>query len=252
MPYRRRIQIKKSANIIEIESLSEKIWKAVLRRRTPLLILAGGILLFGIAVSGYLYFLDYSERRAQDMEYAAYTEYSKSSKLSGPDREKQVKTAIGLYQKILDTYPKTKTAALASFYLGNAYVDLKEYDKGIDDYQKALTSLSLDEMMRGVIHLRLGYAYLYKKEIEKALSEFAQVEKNPLTRDQDFAIYEIGKIFEGQGKKDQALGEYESLAKLYPSSPLTAEVSSKISEIKGNPANTANPGSAVQAAPPTK
>ncbi|MFI5304516.1 MAG: YfgM family protein [Nitrospiria bacterium] len=249
MPYRRRIQVKKPTNIIEIETLSERIWKGVQNRKTPLLILVGGILLFGVAISGYFYYSGLSERRAQDLEFAAYSEYTKSTKLSGAEKGKQLKSAIDLYQKIMMTYPKTKTAGLASFYLGNAYVDLKDYDKAIEYYQKSVTSLSLDEMMRGVVHLRLGYVYLYKNDNDKALSEFSQVEKNPLTRNQDFAAYEIGRIYEAQGKKNEALGEYESLVKTYPSSPLTGEVSSKISEIKGPSAATANPGTATPVVP---
>lgn len=247
MPYRRRIQVKRPAELIELETLSEKILKGFAARKTPLLLFFGGLLFFGIAVSGYFYFLSLSERKARDLEFAAYSEYSKKNRLSGAEKEKQIKLSMELYQKILSAYPKTKTAAIASFYLGNASVDLKEYDKGIEYYQRALTSLSLDEMMRGVIHLREGYAYLYKNETDKALSEFAQVEKNPLTRDQDFASYEIGKIYESQGKKGEALGQYESLVKAFPSSPLVAEVSSKISEMKGPAVAAGIPGTAPPA-----
>jgi tetratricopeptide (TPR) repeat protein len=247
MPYRRRIQVKRPPDIMELETLSEKLLKGFAARKTPLLIFLGGLLFFGIAVSAYFYFSGLSERKAQDLEFAAYAEYSKKNRVSGTEQEKQIKLAAELYQKILNAYPKTKTAAIAAFYLGNAYIDLKEYDKGIEFYQKALTSISLEEMMRGVIHLRLGYAYLYKNESDKALSEFAQVEKNPLTRDQDFASYEIGKIYESQGKRTEALGQYESLVKAFPSSPLTGEISSKIAEMKGPAAVVAVPGTATPA-----
>lgn len=249
MPYRRRVQVKKPQEFIEIETLSEKILKGFRERKTPLLILLGGILLFGIAASGYIFFSGRSEKKAEDMEFSAYSEYTKRSQMSGTERDKQTRLVIDQYQKILTAYPKTKTAGIASFYLGNAFIDVKDFDKGIESYQKALTSLSLGEMMRGIIHLRLGYAFLSKNDRESALSEFAQVAKNPLTRNQDFASYEMGKIYESQGKKSEALSEYESLIKSYPSSPLVGEISSRISELKGPPPAIALPGTAVPGVP---
>jgi predicted negative regulator of RcsB-dependent stress response len=249
MPYRRRVQVKKTADAIVIETWAEKILKGVRERRTPLLVLVGGILLFGTAVTGYYYFSSLTERKAQDMEFSAYSEYSKRTRMSGAEKDKQTQLAIEQYQKILDSYPKTKTAGIAAYYLGNAYLDLKNFDKAIDSYQKALTSISLGEMMRGVIHLRLGYAYLSKNEGEKALSEFAQVAKNPLTRNQDLASLEIGRIYENQGKKSEALSEYESLIKSYPSSPLVGDVTSRISELKGPSVVVSTPGTAVTSPP---
>ena len=250
MPYRRRIQVKRSPDLIQIETLSDKMRKGIQKWKKPLGILAGGVLLLGVAAAAYFYFSKETERKAEDLEFSAYSEYSKRTRLSGAEKEKAIRGAIEKYQQILDSFPKTKTAGLAAYTMGNAEVELKEYDKGIELYQRALASLSLSETMRGLIHLRLGYAYLAKSDPEKAISEFAQVEKNPLTRDQDFASYEIGKIYESQGKKNEALGEYESLVKSYPASPLVSEVSARISELKGISAVTAQPGSSPAAATP--
>ena len=56
MPYRRRIQVKKPADIVVLETFSEKIRQGFAARKTPLFIFFGGLLFFGIAVSGYFYF----------------------------------------------------------------------------------------------------------------------------------------------------------------------------------------------------
>jgi predicted negative regulator of RcsB-dependent stress response len=247
MPYRKRIQIKKELEPIQIETLFEKVLSTIAVRKTPLLILGGGILLFAIAFFSYTYFSGQSEKKAGDMEFAAYSEYAKKNRVSGAEQEKQIKLAIDLYQKLIAAYPKTKTASVASFYLGNAYVDIKDYDRGIESYKKALISLSIDEALRGVIHLRMGYAYLNKNEKELALKEFGEVEKSKLAQNQDFASYEIARIFEDQGKKTEALNQYESLVKNYPSSPLAADASAKAASIKG----PASPAPAVSAAPGT-
>ncbi|MBI1821355.1 MAG: tetratricopeptide repeat protein [Nitrospirae bacterium] len=248
MPYRKRIQIKKELEPIAIDSLTEKIWGAFLKKKASLLILSGGLVLFAIAFYTYTYISAQTEKKAEDMEFAAFSEYSKKNRMTGPEQEKQTKSAIDLYQKILSIYPKTKSAAIAAFYVGNSYVDLKDYDRGIEFYNKALT-FPLDEMMRGVVNLRLGYAYLNKNDKEQALKIFGLVEKTKLARDQDAASYEIGQIYESQGKKNEALAQYESLVKAYPSSPIAAEASARITALKGPPAaQNNNPSSSLSVA----
>ncbi|MHB8481131.1 MAG: YfgM family protein [Nitrospiria bacterium] len=250
MPYRRRIQIKKDLEPIAIESLTEKIWSAVVKKKVPVLILTGGLLLFSVAFFAYTYISAQTEKKSEDMEYAAYSEYSKKNRMTGAEQEKQIKSAIDLYQKILLTYPKTKSAALASFYLGNAYMDLKDYDRGIEFYHKALT-FPLNEEMRGIVNLRLGYAYLGKNDKENALKTFGLVEKAELAKNQDQASYEIGRIYESQGKKNEALGEYESIVKAYSSSPIAAEASARITSLKGPAAAKNNSPSPSTVAPAT-
>ncbi len=247
MPYRKRIQIKKELEPIQIETLFEKILNTMAERKTPLLILGGGILLFTIAFYSYIYISGQSEKKAEDMAFAAYSEYSKRNRVSGAEQEKQIKLAIDLYQKVISAYPKTKTASVASFYTGNAYVDIKDYDRGIESYKKALSSVSIDEALRGMIHLRMGYVYLNKNEKELALKEFGEVEKSKAPQNQDFASFEIARIYEDQGKKTEALNQYESLVKNYPSSPLAADASARVASIKG----PASPAPAVAATPGT-
>ena len=228
-----------------IETFSEKVLNAVAKKKVPLFVLAGGFLLFAAAYFTYSYIAVQSGKKAEDMEYAAFAAYSKKNQMTGGGQEKQIKVAIDLYQKIVSTYPKTKSAAIAAFYLGNAYTDLKEYDKGIDYYQRAL-AYSIKDAMRGVVNLRLGYAYLNKNDKEEALKIFGQVEKNKLAKNQDLASFEIGQIYENQGKKNEALGQYETLVKAFPSSPLSAEASARITSLKGPGVVTVAPTTAVK------
>ena len=251
MPYRKRIQVKKDLEPIAIESLAEKIRGAFIKKKTPLLILGGGLVLFVLAFYTYTSISDQTVKKAEAMEFAAFSEYSKKNRMTGPEQEKQTRVAIDLYQKILSAYPKTKSAAIAAFYVGNSYADLKDYDRGIEFYNKALT-FPLDERMRGVVNLRLGYAYLNKNDKEQALKIFGLVEKIKLAGDQDVASYEIGQIYESQGKKNETLAQYESLVKAYPSSPMAAEASARITVLKGSPAaQNNNPAPSLNAAAPT-
>ena len=112
-------------------------------------------------------------------------------------------------------------------------MDLKEYDRGIEFYRKALSRAVLDGKLKNLIHLRLGYAYLNKNDLEQAVKFFKKVEEANQSGNQDLASFEIGRIYEKEGKISEAMGKYESVVKGFPASPVAVEASARVTLLKG-------------------
>lgn len=234
MPYRRKIHTKTDNAPVVLETLSEKFFLHFQERKTPYLVLLGGVLLAITAFFSYEVVSSRTERSARDMEYAAYFEYSKRNQSAGGEREKHIRQAVELYQKLVTTYPRSGAATWGYFYLGNAAMDLKEFDKGIEYYRKALSLPAEDGKFKSLVRLRLANAWLNKNNRDEAMKILREMEEDKTTVFRDSVSFEIGQILEKEGKVSEALGRYEAVVKEFPWSPVIAEANARISNLKGN------------------
>jgi tetratricopeptide (TPR) repeat protein len=102
----------------------------------------------------------------------------------------------------------------AYFYLGNTYMEIKEYDKAIDAFNKylALDRPNTEEKYQVAFHL--GICYKDKKEITKALDAFHRaVRITPRRRD---AYILIGDVYFDEKQYQEALHHYNSALLIKP------------------------------------
>lgn len=248
MPYRRKIHTKPGNAPVVIETLSEKLFSHFQERKVPYLVLLGGALLAIVAFFSYEVVSSRTERSARDMEYAAYSEYSKRNQSAGEEREKHIRQAADLYQKLVTTYPRSGAAAWGYFYLGNASIDLKEFDKGIEYYRKALSLPAEDGKFRSMVKFRLANAWLNKNNRDEAMKILREMEEDKSSVFRDSVSFEIGQILEKEGKVSEALGRYEAVVKEFPWSPVFTEANARIANLKGSLASPSpvSPGTAPE------
>ena len=160
--------------------------------------------------------------------------------------------AIAKYRQIVDQYPRTATAPLALYHLGNTLVQANELSAAIEAYQRFLTLYSSNPSMAGLVQQRLAYVYLHKGDRDQAMKALTGILETPGTLNRDQALFELARLEESQSHPEGALARYQELIKNYPNSPFTSEatIRTKIMDVKksqeSTPAST-SPAPAIAA-----
>jgi len=154
-----------------------------------------------------------------------------------------VNEAIALYKKVVEEYPRTPTAPLAQFSLGNAFLQANNLDSAIESYKQFISAYGSNISLLGLVHQKLGYAYLLKGDIDQAATTYSSILEIPGAMNRDYALFELARLEENRSKPDAALKHYQDLIKTYPDSPLTSEAAVRVKVLEAKktsePATTA-------------
>jgi len=225
----------------------------------PLLISLGVVILAAAVVGGVFYVDHQAAQKAQDLDREAMRFLTAPSASDPQKADQALKEAIAKYRQIVDQYPRTATAPLALYHLGNTLVQANDQSGAIEAYQRFLASYSSNLSMAGLVQQRLAYLYLLKGDRDQAVKALTGILETPGTLNRDQALYELARLEESQSRPEAALARYQELIKTYPNSPFTSEatIRTKIMDVKksqdSTPASTPTaPSSApVQNTPST-
>lgn len=120
------------------------------------------------------------------------------------------------FEKIIADYSNTKAANLAHFYLGVAYLNKGEYRKAIDSF----TDFRADDSMVAAEALgNTGDAYVELKEYDKAAGFFKKA-ADKASNDFLSPLYlkKLGVVFEAQNDNKSAADTYKQIKSDYPTS----------------------------------
>ncbi|MEC4889120.1 MAG: tetratricopeptide repeat protein [Nitrospira sp.] len=232
----------------------ERLLETVRLYRGPLLVGAAILLLAGGIVGGVLWYDAQTAHKAQDLEHEATLHYFTRPSDDPKKADLNLKEAVALYRKIVEEYPRTQTAPVALFQLGNALVQANEVDAAIDAYKRFILMYGSNTSLLGLVQQRLGYAYLLKGDRDQAAKAYSSVLEIPGSLNRDQALFELARLEESLSRPEGALAHYQDLMKNYPNSPLANEaaVRVKVLEVKKSPdpAAAATPAQAPSAASP--
>jgi len=221
----------------------------------PVLISLGVVILAAAVVGGVFYVDHQATQKAQDLEREAMRFLTAPSASDPQKADQALKEAIAKYRQIVDQYPRTATAPLALYHLGNTLVQANDQSGAIEAYQRFLASYSSNSSIAGLVQQRLAYLYLLKGDRDQAVKALTGILETPGTLNRDQALYELARLEESQSRPEAALARYQELIKSYPNSPFTSEatIRTKIMDVKKSQESTpASPPKAPAIAEPQK
>ena len=144
-------------------------------------------------------------------EDAASTELAKSQELFNNEQFEQALTG---FKKVASDYSSTKAGNLAQLYIGLCQANLGKWQEAADALENFSTKG--DQMISPAAEGALGNAYANLKEYDKAVDHLKKAAKmadnNSLS---PTFLIQAGEILESQGKKDEALKLYQEIKKKY-------------------------------------
>ena len=200
-----------------------------------------GVVILAAAVVGGVFYVDYqAAQKAEELEREAMRFLTGPSASDPQKSDQALKEAISRYRQIVDQYPRTSTAPLALYHLGNTLVQANDHSGAIEAYQRFLASYSSNPSMTGLVQQRLAYLYLLKGDRDQAVKAFTDILGTPGTLNRDQALFELARLEEEQSRPDAALARYQELIKTYPNSPFTSEatIRTKVMDVKKSQEST--------------
>lgn len=144
-------------------------------------------------------------------EDAASTELAKSQELFNNEQFEQALTG---FKKVASDYSSTKAGNLAQLYIGLCQANLGKWQEAVDALDNFNTKG--DQMISPAAEGALGNAYANLKQYDKAVDHLKKAaemaDNNSLS---PTFLIQAGEILESQGKKDEALKLYQEIKKKY-------------------------------------
>jgi outer membrane protein assembly factor BamD (BamD/ComL family) len=238
MSYRIKTQAKSTpSNEADLLNGLERLGLFLQENRVQLLAGVGVLLAAAAVFVGMTWMSHRSAEHAEDLERKATQMYLDRPVDKPEQADKNLKEAITLYRQLLEQYPKTPSARLALFQLGNALAQANDIGGAMDAYQQYLAAYPENKLLLGLVLQRLAYAKLVKGDVDGAVKSFTMALDSPETLNKDQILYELGKLEESRSHPEGALARYQELTKSYPNSPFTGEaaVRTKALETKAMP-----------------
>ena len=207
-----------------------------IRRHTKqlLILLAAVVLVAGVIVMLFV-FEGRTNRQADALGFEALRYYhgtlqtSQKDAKADPDYQK----ALERYQEIIEKYPRSPTAIMAQYYIGNSYFELKNYDEAAKAYRKFIEKYHGNVDLTALVYERLGYTALMQGKPQEALEAFKKIVEMKGVKNQDQALFEIGRLYEKMGQQKDAIEQYKMIAKDYTKSPFAIEARVRIKNLGG-------------------
>src|ERR1700761_3552420 len=148
------------------------------------------------------------------------------------DWDKAIKGDAGYpgFEKIVADYSNTKAANLAYFYLGVAYLNKGEYRKAIDELSDYRGD---DSMIAAEAYGNTGDAYVELKDYDKAATYFKKaVDKAKNNFLSPLYLKKLGLVYEAQNDNKSADDTYKSIKSDYPTSAEAQNIDEYIARVE--------------------
>ena len=237
MSYKIRTQAKKSlTDTIQPAYLSERIldWFEEYKKQ----IIWIGIISFfaSLVLLGWVYVENKNSKAAQLLEYeASLTLFDAQLYSEDPDAQKEAyQAAISQFQEIIQKFPRTNSASLARYKIGNSYSAIGEYENAIESYEAFMKKDGSGHGIAPLVAQRMGYAYLKLGKTEESEKYFKMVTPEVRAYNRDVSLFELAQIFETKGEIEKAISIYQEIIDQFTNSPMASEAKGKINSLGAN------------------
>ena len=129
---------------------------------------------------------------------------------------------------IIDNYSGTKTANLAMYYAGTAYLNLGRFEDAIS-YLESHNPKSLTKI---TTYGALGDAYSELGDMDSAIDNYQKAANSDNEALTPYYLNKLGLLYNRQGDKDKALASFERIKEDFPESPLAVTIDKYIGMLK--------------------
>jgi len=222
----------------EFQSLTSRVFDYIrehTRQAYAVLAVVAAVLLLTVGIS--VYFENAKKQVASSMDDALkYYDLDSAAPGDKPmPAEERMKKAKGMFGEISEK-ARGPQALVALYYKANAAMELGDLDGAIKGYKDVVGKAADNNIMRSLADARLAEAYLAKGDTDTAVKTYMEIANATGGYMQDEARVKLAGIYEAQGKKREALIEYQAVIKDYPKSPWIPEVSGRILQLSGTEA----------------
>lgn len=228
---------KKSSSGLNVQDKIDAAEFFLDKNKKTVYIISGAVLLIAGVIFAYkFWYMPSQENDAQKVAFYSFQEFEKDSlnqAIKGGQKvqtsTKRTITAPGL-TKIESEFSGTKTANLATYQLGCAFMRQGQFAKAIEKFE----SFSSDDVMLSSIALgAIGDCNLELKKSEEAIEYYLKAaDINPNQFTTPIYLKKAGMTYESEKKYAEALSAYERIQREYAKSQEARDMVKFITRVK--------------------
>ena len=210
----------------EFQSLTQRAMDYIKDNTKQVYTVLGVIAVVVVAVVLFGIWKDTDRKNAMYQEAEALKYYDINSAVPGGkqmgslDRYKKAKE---LFDKIAKGHGGA-AADIARYYKANSEMEMGEVEPAIAGYSEVIAKSGNNPVLASLATMRLAEAYAAKGDKQKAIDTFQNMIKAEKGYMKDAALYMTAKVYESDGRTEDAKRAYDKLMKDYPASPYSKEL----------------------------
>lgn len=217
----------------QIATITHKITELLSVYKKQLVIAATLLAALVVIAGGYILMRSADERKASPLVALAYEQYNPLL-TSTPDHGK----ALELFRGIQKKYPRTMSAAIAQYYVGNTLTAQGKMDEALKEYQLYIDNYSDKKILLGLVYQRMGYIYSGLGKQAEAIKAF---ELSEALEGPGVATIELARLYETSGNVSESQKKYKLAQEKLGGTSWGIEAMGKVQVLK--PASQPAPGS---------
>ncbi len=203
--------------------------KDTLQERRKTILRSGAVILvLLIAIPVFLFYNHASKKKAKSLEYEAYKIYQNIYKKQPLTKEERYKKALDIFKKSYDT----RKSPSVLLYIAGCHYELGNYEETIKTLKDFTQRYSNEKKLIPLAYGKLAMAYERKGDTKEAIKVLDALYNLKGDIYKDFALIGSAKLFEKEGKTDEAMKKYKELSEKFPDSPFIDEAKAKLGEKK--------------------
>jgi tetratricopeptide (TPR) repeat protein len=180
---------------------------------------AAVVLVVIVAYVGWNFVSARAEAAAGEALAAVIQTYSDTAAI--PDDAARYNATIGEAERVLSEHGGTQAADISRYYMALSQDGLGNAAES-DQLLRELID-SGDPTIRDTARLALAESFKKRGDIDAAITEYEFLATAP-DYSRGAVLYELGRLYEAAGMRDQAQESYEALVAEYPESPFRSDV----------------------------
>jgi len=196
-----------------------------LHRQTQFLGFVAAVVVIGLAVWGWNVFQGYREAQAWGDYEAVLAKISQES----PEQAREV--AVKDLNGLIERRSGSKAADQARLELAALAAARDDFEEAIKHYLAFRESLERDDPLRPAVADALGHCFEAAGKLEEAAQWYTTVSLNE--RLADLGLWNLGRVQELAGKKDESKATYQKLLDQHPNSVYSSPAYDRLVELKG-------------------
>jgi len=225
---RRKSKFRKKEEEVIAFSTQALDWAKEHTREVTAIVVA--LLLVSGVVWWYVNYQKHRELRAQHLYSQILDKYPSPFETD----KKKFEQSIQKLEKLTTEFKGTLVTQSAMLDLGNAYFTTGAYKKGVSVLTDLLKKLDKESPYRQLVYLNLGYCYEALKKFQDALSTFEKLTAKPENALAPLAYYNLGRINEESGDREDALKYYREYLDQSSSQVFRQIVQEKVEKLSFN------------------
>jgi predicted negative regulator of RcsB-dependent stress response len=225
---KKRVPKKTTISEVNVKDKLTSLKDTISERQGRALKYGAGILIILIAVAGFLFYYNISQKKASIFEYEAYRIYYNEYQHPPLNKDEQYKKALDMFKKAYDT----KKSPLSLFYIAACYDELGKQDDALKTLKDFIQRYSNEDLFIPLVYQKMSMIYIKKDNVNEALKTLDTLYNLKGDIYKDFALMESSRLLEKEGKIEEAKKKYKELTIKFPNSPFIEEAKAKLSDKK--------------------